>query len=142
MSAIEPLSKVEIKAWLAGLVVKGDHARNGVPKERTTIPDIAKYTGIPYDTLRTLSRNDNARMSAHRQMLLSKVIGLIENGYLVFHVEHGHKVGKILDRPQAKTRAKITFTARGPRLELVSKPPIMQRLPQFTGLKIGSLSKC
>ena len=139
---IEPLAKAEIKRWLAALVIRGQ-AR--VTREGPTLDAIANYTGIPLQSIRYFARSPDSKMGNSRQMLLSKVIGLIENGYLVFHVEQGtrKKLAVLLDKPiPPKAKAKVVFTREGPRLQLVAPVRMQARLPSFKGLKIGEVSGC
>jgi len=134
------LPREEIIRWLRSIVVRG---RRFVDESRSiTIPAISTYTGIPVKTLRHLVDDpDHAGCSPSRQLLLSKVIGEIENGYLRFDlVQVGFtrkRVAVHLDRPEPRpTRFRAVLSSRGPRLQIEARPPRMPSLPQIRDIKI------
>lgn len=135
------LSRKYIKDFLASLVRRGATARN---RNGATLSAIAKYTGIPRNSLTWIINKETARFSKERQILLSKVIGMIENGTLDFEVTgRGYawkKVPVIREHPKPIARYKVKLEGGSPKLKPVERPPVFKPMPSFRDVFGGNLT--
>lgn len=97
---------------------------------------LARYTGIPYNSLEWIERKDTAVISPDRQRLLSKVIAQMENGQLVFERTGPRRsmVPRLVANPKPIVRYGVDFTARGPQLRKVDRPKAFKPIITFAAL--------
>lgn len=95
---------------------------------------LARYTGIPANSLEWIERKDTARVNPDRQRLLSKVIAQIENGQLVFDKVGARRVPRIVANPKPIARYGVDFTTRGPQLRKVDRPKAFKPMVPFAAL--------
>lgn len=132
---VEMLSRQVIGKWLDSLAKKGDMGR---AREGATLYGIQKYTGIPLMSLRMYAKQMAEGMSKPRQLLLSKVIAMVENGQLDFVIEGKYgqcqlprKVAVIRDKPVPLKKYGFKFTPQGVRLTYVDRPKPFVPMPSF-----------
>lgn len=135
------LSKRYIRDFLKSLVLRGTKIK---PRNGATMNDIAKYTGIPRASLLWIAGMENARFSKERQRLLSKVIGMIENGILDFEISgrpwHRKKIAVIREHPKPIARYKVKLDGSTPKLKPVERPPAFKPMPSFKDVFSGNLT--
>ncbi len=127
-----PILPVEtINQWLLDMIKVGDGKHSRRPG--VTIVALANYTGLSEFSLEMYAKR-RRRMPVHKQMFLSKILAMVENGQLVFEClkQTGtRKVGRIVDDPRPRLRYKPEFTKDGPRLRATDRPPPIKMLPKF-----------
>lgn len=128
---IEVMPKAEILKYLRGLVEKGTTGRK---RNGPTLQCIGAYMGIPRNDMIWYGRVETTFMSKHRQMHFSKVISMIENGELEFHIQGRKKVAVLVDKPKPVQRFQPQFGPRGVSLKLVDRPKPVQKMPTFRAI--------
>lgn len=133
------LPKTYIREWLSRLVLKRTYGRR--KGNAVTLFALWHHTGIPLETLKYFAKNDpSARMSIHRQMLLSKVISQIENGELDFVKSTQDARCMVAVKPEI-TKPKVRYAAQvingQVRLAYVDRPKPFREMPKFRDLWFG-----
>lgn len=133
------LTIAEIGRWLRSIVKKG--GMQGSARAGVTMDAVARYTGIPRNTLKWLAfKPETAKCSPARTAQLSRLIAEVENGLLDFG-KSGFGTAKpviIPEKPRPVMRYAVQFGPRGPSLKAVPRPPAPRgRLPTMKELMGG-----
>lgn len=103
----------------------------GSKREGATLDAVARYTGIPKDTLKWLAGSPLACMNVDRQRYLSKVVAEIENGIVAFRRLGRKKIAVRPEAPKPIARYAVTIGKRGARLAAVDRPAPSRGMPSF-----------
>lgn len=134
------LTIAEIGRWLRSIVKKG--GMRGSSRPGVTMNAVARYTGIPRNTLKWLAfKPETACCSPVRIAQLSRLIAEVENGLIDFAKPVGWgtaKVAIVPANPRPVMRYAVQFGPRGPSLKAVPRPPAPRgRLPTMKELMGG-----